>query len=390
MRQRFLSLKIAALIVFTCCCTDKAGNGLKAATAGKTVTKNVPADTTTHRVTMLFAGDLMQHDGQIKAARTATGYEYDEVFAYVKPQVSAADIAVANFEVTLAGPPYKGYPTFSAPDEYLRAAINAGFDILMTANNHCCDTRAKGLERTLKMMDSLKVGHLGTYRNAAERERDYPFIVEKNGIKIALINFTYSTNGIPVPQPYVVNMLDTTQIGKDIRRARQMKPDVIIALPHWGVEYAQIPSQQQRELTEWMLRSGVDHVIGGHPHVVQPFEVRQSADNSRHLVAYSLGNYVSNQTKLNTDGGAMINLTLEKKNGKTRLADCDYTLFWVSRPLTSGKKNFRIYPSYHPTDQMNAAEKNLRWRYLNSTRTLFKKHNKGIQERKKFSPTPSK
>ncbi len=338
-------------------------------------------DTVAHQVTLLFAGDLMQHDGQIKAARMADGtYNYDDVFARVKDEVSEADLAIANFEVTLGGPPYRGYPQFCAPDEYLLASIDAGFDVLLTANNHCVDTRERGLRRTIDMMDSLKVHHLGTYKNAAERDKQYPFIIEHDGIRICLLNFTYGTNGIPVPKPFVVNMEDTVEIARDLAKAKTLKPDVIIAFPHWGIEYVQQPNKQQRALVAWLLSHGVDHVIGGHPHVVQPFEVEQRSDG-KHLVVYSLGNYVSNMTKPNTDGGAMVRMTLTKKDGKTEMTSCDYSLFWVSRPATSGKKNFRIFPLSHPIDELNAAERSLRQRFINTTGSMLKKYCKGIEER---------
>ncbi len=374
MKTVMLKIRTLAISLIICSCAQNNGSRVQAQ-------NTTPEDTTTRQVTLLFAGDLMQHDGQIKAARTADGYDYTDVFARVKPEVSRYDIAVANFEVTLAGPPYKGYPCFSAPDEYLRAIIDAGFDVMLTSNNHSCDTRAKGLERTIVMMDSLKMPHLGTYRHQKEREQNYPFIIERNGIRIAMLNFTYGTNGIPVPPPYIVNLEDTAQIAKDITAAKKKDADVIIAFPHWGIEYASLPSNAQRKLTQWMLNKGVDHVIGGHPHVVQPFEVSEDNKGNKHLTVYSLGNYVSNMTKPHTDGGAMVTMTLTKKNGKTAMTDCDYSLFWVSRPLTSGRKNFRIYPAGWTTDEMNAAERSLRERYLSLTRTLFEKHNKGIKEK---------
>ena len=356
-------------------CTGNAKNG-QGSEADSTA-----VDTVEHHVTLLFAGDLMQHDGQIKAARMADGtYNYDDVFTRVKDEISEADLAIANFEVTLGGPPYKGYPQFCAPDEYLYASIDAGFDILLTANNHCVDTRERGLRRTIDMLDSLKVPHLGTYKNAEERAKQYPFIIERDGIRICLLNFTYGTNGIPVPAPFKVNMEDTVEIARDLARARELKPDVIIAFPHWGIEYVQQPNKQQRALVAWLLAHGVDHVIGGHPHVVQPFEVEQRSDG-KHLVVYSLGNYVSNMTKPNTDGGAMVRMTLTKKDGKTEMTSCDYSLFWVSRPATSGKKNFRIFPLSYPIDELNPAERNLRQRFINTTGTMLEKYCKGISPR---------
>ena len=367
-----LSLLLSALFTTVCC----AGNGNKPAQ-----TEEQQTDTVAHQVTLLFAGDLMQHDGQIKAARMSDGtYDYSDVFKRVTPEISEADIAIANFEVTLGGPPFKGYPQFCAPDEYLVAAKDAGFDVLLTANNHCVDTRERGLRRTIDQMDSLKIPHLGTYKNREERDKQYPFIIEHDGIRICLLNFTYGTNGIPVPAPFAVNLEDTTEIARDIAKAKSMKPDVIIAFPHWGIEYVQRPPRQVQGVAEWLLAHGVDHVIGGHPHVIQPFEVRE-AGGKKHLVVWSLGNFVSNMTKINTDGGAMVRMTLTKKNGRTEMTDCDYSLFWVSRPATSGKKNFRIFPINYPTDEMNAAERNLRQRFINSTRTLLEKYNIGIKER---------
>ncbi|MCR4958674.1 MAG: CapA family protein, partial [Prevotella sp.] len=181
---------------------------------------------------LIIAGDLMQHGPQIKAAfergqnqarlnttdyKTGNGtYNYDECFASVKDEIERADVAIANFEVTLGGRPYKGYPQFSAPDEYLKACIDAGFDILLTANNHCLDSYQRGLERTIHMMDSLGVPHIGTYRNAEERKADYPFLLEQNGLRVALLNFTYGTNGLKVKEPNVVNYMDTTEIARDI------------------------------------------------------------------------------------------------------------------------------------------------------------------------------
>ncbi|MBO7410606.1 MAG: CapA family protein [Ottowia sp.] len=340
-----------------------------------------------HQVTLLFAGDLMQHDGQIKAARTADGgYDYSDVFARVAPEIKRHDIAVANLEVTLAGPPYKGYPNFSAPDEYMHAAVDAGFNVLLTANTHCCDTRGKGLRRTIEQMDARRVQHLGTYLNLEERQRKYPLIIECNNIRIALLNFTYGTNGMPIPAPFVVNLEDSRQIAKDIADAQASGADVIIAFPHWGIEYALLPSAEQRKRAAWLLEKGVHHIIGSHPHVVQPFEVTTDENGEPHLTVFSLGNYVSNMTRPNTDGGAMVTMTLTKKDGKTTMSDCGYSLFWVSRPATSKQKNFRIYPASWPTGEMNDAERSLRERYLASTRELLEKHNQGIKETLAHTP----
>ncbi len=345
-------------------------------------------------VTLYFAGDLMQHGPQTRAARVLDGsYDYTECFSYVKEEVSAADFAIANLEVPLGGKPYTGYPQFSAPDEYVLAIREAGFDILMTANNHAMDKRTHGVNRTIDILDSLGIYHFGTYKSSVHRSISYPLIIEKNNIRIALLAYTYDTNGIPVTPPTIVNTIDRQQILEDIRSAQILSPDAIIACMHWGVEYQTLPQQSERELAHWMLSQGVDHVIGTHPHVVQPMEVTTlpTTNNTvpdstdQHLIVYSLGNYLSNQSPATTgqrltDGGASVRLTLKKKLGKTRLASCDYLLNWVSRPQVSGNKNYRIYPANQDTLSLNSTERKLMQTFLNNARKLFKKHNKGIDE----------
>ena len=169
-------------------------------------------------------------------------------------------------------PAYRGYPVFSAPDEYLYAIKEAGFDVLLTANNHCLDKGKLGLERTILMLDSLKIHHAGTYRNPEERHRNYPLLIEKNGFRIVLLNYTYGTNGFKTDAPNMVNYINREQIKKDILDARRKLPDVIIACMHWGVEYCSFPERSERELAGWLIGQGVDHVIGSHPHVLQPME----------------------------------------------------------------------------------------------------------------------
>ena len=326
-------------------------------------------------LSLLIAGDLMQHMPQIKAARQADGsYNYDECFAGIKAEVERADVAIANFETTLAGPPYSGFPQFSAPDDFLRGVIDAGFDIMLTANNHCVDTHRKGLERTLIMMDSLDVPHIGTYRNSDERERNYPYLLEKNGLRIVLLNFTYGTNGLPVPAPCHVNLMDTTEISADIEKAQAMKPDAIIAFPHWGVEYQTLPSNEQREMAEWLIGHGVSHIIGGHPHVAQPIELQDGGN----LVAWSMGNVVSNQSKPNTYGGYMVRLDFTKNDTLTVLSDQSYSLYWVSRPPDcAGRHQYRILPIEYPDSLLTPTEQRLRGSIRRSMRQLMKGHNVG-------------
>lgn len=332
-------------------------------------------------ISLLFVGDLMQHQAQIDAARQGHGYNYDDCFRHVEKEISKADMAIGNLEVTLGGKPYRGYPVFSVPDEYLYAIKKAGFDVLLTANNHCLDKGKLGLERTILMLDSLKIHHAGTYRNPEERHKNYPLLIEKNGFRIVLLNYTYGTNGLKTDAPNVVNYINREQIKKDILDARRKLPDVIIACMHWGVEYRSFPERAERELAYWLIQQGVDHVIGSHPHVLQPMEiVKDSRTPARHVVVYSLGNFISNMSKENTDGGAMVKLKLQRVFRITRLVDCEYALVWTSRPILSKKKNFELYPANFVNKSINNEEVNAMKCFLREARKVLENSNEGIKE----------
>ena len=302
-----------------------------------------PADT----LSLVFVGDLMQHQTQINAAKVGKNkYSYEGCFDYVAPELRRADLAIGNLEVTFGGQPYRGYPAFSAPDEYLQAISKAGFNLLLLANNHCLDRGNRGAERTLHLLDSMKIMHTGVFRDAEERLHQYPLLVERKGFRLVFLNYTYGTNGLRPASPLYVNYIDRGQIRKDVMKARMMCPDVIIACMHWGIEYEVLPRKGEREMAAYLLSLGVDHVIGGHPHVVQPLEVVvDSVTPSRHLVAYSLGNFVSNMSARYTDGGMVVKMVLKKVAGRTRMVDCGYSYVWTSRPSVNRKGKFYVCPS---------------------------------------------
>ena len=343
----------------------------------------VAVDSTQH-LSLLVAGDLMQHDVQIRCALMPDStYDYSSYFPWVKPEIERADVAIANLEVTLAGRPYKGYPQFSAPDEYLTAIQEAGFDILTTSNNHSCDRGLKGVVRTIQKCDEIGMPHFGTYVDSLAREAQYPFLLEKNGFRIAMLNFTYGTNEIPTPKPTHVNRTDTAQIAADILKAKAMHPDLIIAFPHWGIEYETLPRKSMVKLAQWLLDKGVDHVIGGHPHVIQPVELRtDSLTGDKHLVAYSLGNFVSDQAGFPKYGGMMLRVEFEKAgpHQPALVKDCGYTLTFVARPDWSKRKNHRIYPVNVADSLLNNVERQKLKEYVTMARELFEKHNIDVDE----------
>ncbi|MCJ7447473.1 MAG: CapA family protein [Bacteroidales bacterium] len=299
------------------------------------------------KISLLFIGDIMGHDEQILSAenRDTRTYSYDDVFRYIKPVISEADIAIANFEVTLAGPPYKGYPLFSSPASLAAACKNAGIDYLVTANNHAADRGKTGIAGTINRLDSIGMPHTGTFPDQAARDSLYPLMIKQSGVSLAILNYTYGTNGLKVPGPVIVNMLDKNLIINDIEKARHKNPDLIILLLHWGTEYDTIPSKIQTDLAEYFFSQGVDLIIGSHPHVLQKmvWHKRDSADKDRILV-YSLGNFITNQRKPKTDGGSMVRIELTRNGNSLDVSDAGYYLTWVYTPVEKYRKKFYILP----------------------------------------------
>ena len=331
-------------------------------------------------LTLLFAGDAMQHQSQIDNAYRKGIYDYSSCFKYLKDYISEADVAVVNLEVALGGKPYAGYPLFSAPNEFAIALKDAGFDVFLTANNHCLDKGKKGLERTLNVLDSLKVSHVGTYRNMEEKKRNYPLLLTQNNIRMAFLNYTYGTNGLYVSPPNVVNYIDTTLIKKDIRDARRfLNADLVIVTIHWGDEYKLIQNKAQERIAKLMVREGADLVIGSHPHVVQPSQVLKNDDGEiTNLIVYSLGNFISAMTRENADGGQMIKVVVAKENSKTVIKSCSYQLIYVDRQRNEGKIDFTLLPVSrfeNMKDSISSISYDKMMFFAKNTRELFNKYN---------------
>lgn len=339
------------------------------------------------KVSFLFIGDIMGHDEQIWSAenRETRTYNYDDVFTFIKPLISEADIAIANFEVTLAGLPYKGYPQFSSPAALADACRNAGIDYLVTANNHSADRGKNGIIGTINRLDSLGIPHTGTFTDEASRDSLQPLMIRKNGISAALLNYTYGTNGIKVPEPVIVNMLDKNLITRDIEKAWKMNPDIIILFLHWGTEYDTIPSDSQEELASYFFSKGVGLIIGSHPHVLQKmiWYKEDPVFNSK-AVIYSLGNFITNQRKPKTDGGSMVRIELTKKEKSVSVSKAGFYLTWVYTPIIRYRKKFYILPCSefenradfftHPSDYVQMKK------FVNDSRRLLYEQNINFSE----------
>ena len=300
-------------------------------------------------ISFLFMGDIMGHGPQIKSAwqENKKKYEYLEVFNPLEYIISSVDFAIANLEVTLAGKPYIGYPQFSSPDELAVACKKSGMDVLVTANNHSCDRKNKGIVRTLDVLDSLKILHTGTFKDVKNREKNNLLVLSKEGIKVGLLNYTYGTNGLPFSDPVYVNLVDSVLIKKDVINAKNKDLDKLIVFVHWGYEYKDFPNSYQKKYNRFFQDLGVDVVIGSHPHVIQPM-VYSKENNHEFLTVFSLGNFVSNQRAERKDGGAMFRLSFQKTDNNIQISRKEYIPVWVHKYMEKEKYHFQILPCARP------------------------------------------
>lgn len=347
----------------------------------------VGSDRPTEPVTadLLFVGDAMQHQAQLDQAYEVgdkSVYDYSDCYTLIAPTIMEADYAVCNLEVPLGGGKrYSGYPCFSAPDSYAVALRDCGFDMMLTANNHCLDRGDKGLRRTLVALDSIGVDHIGTYKDVAEREALVPFVKSVNGIKIGFLNYTYGTNGIEAQQGAVASLIDRKKIKEEIAETRNAGAEIIVVCMHWGVEYVLRENEEQRRLADFLVEQGVDLIIGSHPHVIQPMKiVRNEKEQKDVLIVYSLGNFISNMKTVDTRGGALVRCRLQRDStGKALFVGADYDTFFAAKPVGS-TDNFRVVPSWlkHEIPQSQIEHWNA---FDRSAQTIFSKYNVNVPRR---------
>ncbi|MCF0125809.1 MAG: CapA family protein, partial [Clostridia bacterium] len=237
--------------------------------------EEIPADTT-FKLTAI--GDVMCHNTQYWDAynKDSNTYDFSYVFEDISYYTKTSDIVVGSLETSFAGEDrgYSNYPIFNSPDALAYSLKDIGVDVLSTAGNHCLDMGFSGLSRTIDVLSDADIAHLGTYKTAEDQDKIlYKYV---KGVKIAFINYTYGTNGIPVPsdKPFCVNLIDKDLIKKHIAKAKEENADVIVACMHWGVEYKTVASTEQEELADFLFKNGVNIILGNHPHVLEQMEKR--------------------------------------------------------------------------------------------------------------------
>lgn len=301
--------------------------------------------------TMTALGDSLCHNTQYwDAYNKETGkYDFSYVYEDIKQYTQSSDITIGSLETTFAGEErgYSNYPTFNTPDSLATALKNIGVDIISLAGNHALDYGYSGLCRTIDVLDSAGISHLGTYKTAEDQKK--LLIKNVNGLEIAFINYTYGTNGIPVPsgKDYCVNLIDKTLIKEQIKEAKDQKVDLIVACMHWGTEYRTTANSEQEELADFLFKNGVDIILGNHPHVLEPMEKRtitlDDGSSKEVFVVYALGNFTADQRDEITRDSAILNLTITKNtDGKISIDKVSYVPIYMYKNTNVSTHKFKI------------------------------------------------
>lgn len=304
--KKIFSLLLLGISALCCACGTSSPSFLASAGAPSPMTRTA---------SLAIVGDIMVHDYQYNEAydpETGT-YDFMHNFQDVKKYFAGYDLVLGNLELTFGGTdlPYSSFPCFNTPDAFLDALDDAGFDLLTTANNHSMDTGQAGVVRTLDMLDAYGIDHIGTYRS--QKERDTLYYREINGIRFAFLSYTYGTNGISIPEDYLVNLMDAQMLA-DIRTARE-NADVVVVLPHMGNEYETAPRDVFVDWADAIFDAGADIILASHPHVLQRMEYRKlNHGEGEHdgFIIYSLGNFISSQTTPPRNASIVLHLTVEQ------------------------------------------------------------------------------
>ena len=301
-------------------------------------------------ITMRFTGDIMCHDRQIAGALQDDGsYYMDDWFDPIKESLEMADLAVGNLETVFMGDEkeYTGFPKFNTPDSMADALVYAGFDVLTTANNHANDHRIDGITRTLQVLDERGLAHTGSY--AKEDDFDKPLIVDVKGIKVGILSYTDTFNSEP-KEAWHVRELDEELVKKDVAAMKKRGAEFIVCMVHWGSEYEETPGSTQEKNALMLAQAGVDAIFGHHPHVIQTAEILQAEMPDGSIksvpVAYSMGNFISNQQDRPRDMGVIFEITVKKagETGEVTLEETAFIPTVVWRYDKDHKDAYRVLP----------------------------------------------
>jgi len=312
--------------------------------------------------TITAVGDIMMHNTLLRAAyqRELHKHDFSPFFTRIKSHLEASDFVIGNLETTLGQDfnEFGGYPRFNSPAILAENLQEAGLDLVTTANNHCLDKGIKGLNNTLNYLDEAGLLHVGTARSSEEKEKI--LITEIQGVKTAVLSYTYGTNGLPIPKgrEYAVNLLNETEIINDLHKARDNGAQLIILCLHFGQEYRDHPDSVQIRLAKTFLNAGADVIIGNHPHVLQPSQIYYERDDKAQFVIYSLGNFISDQNGLPRKSSVILNLHfgVEPQSGEPYFKEATYIPIWTWKYQIKDQLRFEIIPLEETIEGIKAGQ----------------------------------
>ena len=298
------------------------------------------------KVTIAAIGDILIHDRVYNDAREEDHYNFDNMLNHLTTELKKPDLLLANQETIVAGESIglSGYPTFNSPHEIADSVKKAGIDIVTTANNHALDRGVQAQKQSIDYLNQISLPHVGTY--LSKKDQDKLVILERKGIKVAYLAYTYGLNGISIPagSEYIVNVIEKNRISEEIKRAKK-QADVIVMAIHWGNEYERFPSNEQKELAQFMIDEGVHIIFGSHPHVLQPIEWLQGKNGQQGLVVYSLGNCLSWQEEEYRDIGGMITVIVTKEQrGKNSTITMENPSFFPTFVSSNEERDYKMHP----------------------------------------------
>lgn len=284
-------------------------------------------------ISIAAIGDMLIHNSVYNDAKKEHGYDFKPMMERVKPYLSNATISIANQETMIGGEELglSSYPAFNSPKEVGDVLKWAGVNVVTLANNHTLDRGEVAIQQAIKHWEAIDMTYTGAYKD--NQDRDQIRVVETDeGISVAILSYTYGTNGIPVPEgkDYLVNLIDRELIASEIKEARKLADIVVLGL-HFGNEYERLPNQAQKDLVQFVADEGADVILGHHPHVLQPIEWVSGKDGDPTLVIYSLGNFLSGQDEYYRQVGGIFK-------------------FYVSKTIKGGEVTIEVHsPEFLPT-----------------------------------------
>ncbi len=381
MKIAIITISILSFFVFNSPATFRIGESQRIINTDSSVT-----------ISISVVGDLMCHSPQFEYAKAGKdSFDFSPVYRNVKKYFEMSDFTFGNLETVTAGKEnggYTGYPFFNTPAAYITALKDVGFDLLVTANNHSLDRSEKGILKTINEINYRNLNYVGTY--TSQRDRDSIRIFDIKGIKIAILAYSYGTNGNPIPKGknYLINLIDFDLIQKDILSAKSNSAEIVLVHFHFGEEYKREPVQFQKDVVNKTIELGADIIIGGHPHVLQPvnFYETNNAKLDSGFVAYSMGNFFSNQQSRYKDAGMILTINIKKDfiQNRIEISEVNFLPTWVFKGITTNDKEYLIMPSTNISDTtigLSKSENEKMIQAFNDTRYILKKYTNNVKLR---------